>query len=167
MESTGSSPERLLQGVRSATPTDWCPVSSTVVDAHQHAAGNQKRAQRPGARPLSGGSTAKLSGFRYAGPLPLLAIAGRNTHGCMQFTAVMEARGALGRDWRAKGCILRSRSDLNATPRHPAHVPKRADQIRNRLRRGGEGGRPPRFDEGVDSYEQPPLSLRPRCGRDA
>lgn len=73
--------EQLLQEARSATPTDWCPVSSTVVDAHKHASGSQK-----------GVSTAWRSaafrridrqdvpGFRCAGPLALLAIAGRNTH---------------------------------------------------------------------------------------
>ncbi|WP_425608628.1 hypothetical protein [Streptomyces albipurpureus] len=32
-------------------------------------------------------------------------------------------------------------------------VPERADQIRNRLRRGSKDGRPPRFDKGVESYQ--------------
>lgn len=87
-----------------------------------------------------------------------LVVTGGNTNDCTQFTAVMEAirvpsRGGgrprvrpvhvLGdkgysskaiRDW------LRRRGISHT-------IPERADQVRNRLRRGSRGGRPPGFDK--------------------
>lgn len=85
-------------------------------------------------------------------------LTGGNTNDCTQFTTVMEAirvprlgpgrprvrpahvLGDKGYSSRAIRTWLRRRG-IGHT------IPERADQIRNRLRRGSRGGRPPAFDK--------------------
>jgi transposase len=84
-------------------------------------------------------------------------ITGGNTNDCTQFTAVMEAirvprlgpgrprvrpshvLGDKGYSSRAIRTWLRRRGISHT-------IPERADQVRNRHRRGSRGGRPPVFD---------------------
>jgi transposase len=85
-------------------------------------------------------------------------LTGGNTNDCTQFTTVMEAirvprtgpgrprvrpthvLGDKGYSSRAIRTWLRRRGISHT-------IPERADQIRNRLRRGSRGGRPPAFDK--------------------
>ncbi len=85
-------------------------------------------------------------------------ITGGNTNDCTEFTTVMEAvrvprlgpgrrrvrsahvLGDKGYSSRAIRPWLRRRGISHA-------IPERADQIRNRLRRGSRGGRPPASDK--------------------
>lgn len=92
-------------------------------------------------------------------PLASVVTSG-NTNDCTQFTTVMEAvrvprlgpgrprvrpshvLGDKGYSSRAIRTWLRRRSISHT-------IPERADQVRNRLRRGSRGGRPPVFDKQV------------------
>ena len=85
-------------------------------------------------------------------------VTGGNTNDCTQFTTVMEAIrvprigpgrprtrprrviGDKGYSSKAIRAWLRARG-IACT------IPERTDQIRNRLRRGSRGGRPPAFDK--------------------
>lgn len=89
-----------------------------------------------------------------------LVVTGGNTNDCTQFTAVMEAirvprlgpgrprvrpdhvLGDKGYSSKAIRAWLRRRG-IGHT------IPERADQARNRYRRGRRGGRPPAFDKQV------------------
>ncbi|MFI1202685.1 IS5 family transposase [Streptomyces sp. NPDC020883] len=156
--------ERMLREAQAradaAGEIDWLvSVDSTVVRAHQHAAGARKGGLREPALGRSrGGLTSKihLACDALGRPLAFTVTSG-NTNDCTQLTAVMEA-------------IRVSRVGLRRPRVRPAHVlgdkgysskairawlrrrgightiPERADQIRNRLRRGSRGGRPPAFD---------------------
>jgi transposase len=85
-------------------------------------------------------------------------ITGGNTNDCTQFTAVMEAirvpRIGPGRPRVRSAHVLGDKGYSSKAirtwlrRRDIAHtIPERADQIRNRLRRGRHGGRPPAFDK--------------------
>lgn len=50
---------------------------------------------------------------------------------------------------RRQGLQFQGHTGLAAATEHPAHLPERSDQVRNRLRRGSQGGRPPAFDKQV------------------
>ncbi|WP_394816836.1 IS5 family transposase [Streptomyces lonegramiae] len=157
--------ERMLRAAQAnadaAGCVDWLvSVGSTVVRAHQHAAGARKGG--PSARPLGrsrGGLTSKIHLACDGVGRPLaLTVTGGNTNDCTQFTAVMEAirvprvgpgrprlrpahvLGDKGYSSRAIRTWLRRRGISHT-------IPERADQIRNRLRRGSRGGRPPAFDK--------------------
>ena len=87
-------------------------------------------------------------------------VTGGNTNDCTQFTTVMEAIrvprigpgrprtrprrviGDKGYSSKAIRAWLRARG-IACT------IPERTDQIRNRLRRGSRGGRPPAFDKQI------------------
>ncbi len=106
-----------------------------------------------------GGVTSKihLACDAFGRPLAFV-LTGGNTNDCTQFTTVMEAirvprmgpgrprvrptpvLGDKGYGSRAIRTWLRRRGISHT-------IPERADQIRNRLRRGSRGGRPPVFDE--------------------
>ncbi|MFF2433039.1 IS5 family transposase [Streptomyces sp. NPDC058107] len=156
--------ERMLQAAQAradaAGDIEWLvSVDSTVVRAHQHAAGARKGGLRSPALGRSrGGLTSKihLACDAFGRPLAFTVTAG-NTNDCTQFTAVMEAiRARLGpgrprvRPAHVLGDKGYSSKAIRAwlRRRNIAHtIPERTDQIRNRLRRGTRGGRPPAFDK--------------------
>ncbi|MFC8230703.1 IS5 family transposase [Streptomyces sp. NPDC057287] len=142
---------------------DWLvSVDSSIVRAHQHAAGAQKRGHRSPALGRSrGGLTSKIHLARDGLGRPLaLVVTGGNINDCTQFTAVMEAirvprlgpgrprvrpdhvLGDKGYSSKAIRAWLRRRG-IGHT------IPERADQARNRYRRGRRGVRPPAFDKQV------------------
>ncbi|MEU9298603.1 IS5 family transposase [Streptomyces sp. NPDC048266] len=153
-------------------------VDSTVCRAHQHAAGAVKkgtcRRNRPvessSSRPTTvsdaprGGLTSKIHLAVEQGQKPLSVVITAGQRGdSPQFEAVLEAirvpRLGLGRprkrpdrvradkayDSRSNRTYLRRRG-IKAT------IPVPADRVRNRLKRGSRGGRPPTFDK--DDYKQ-------------
>ncbi|WP_437104838.1 IS5 family transposase [Streptomyces sp. enrichment culture] len=157
--------ERMLRAAQAradaAGNIDWLvSVDSTVVRAHQHAAGAPKRGLRiPGLGRSRGGLTSKIHLACDAVGRPLaFTVTGGNTNDCTQFTAVMEqirvprigpgrprvrpahVLGDKGYSSRAIRTWLRRRGISHT-------IPERADQVRNRLRRGSRGGRPPVFDK--------------------
>ncbi|WP_406116402.1 IS5 family transposase [Streptomyces sp. NBC_01014] len=139
---------------------DWLvSVDSTIVRAHQHAAGARKGGRSHALGRSRGGLTSKIHLACDAVGRPLaFTLTGGNTNDCTQFTAVMEAirvprvgpgrprvrpshvLGDKGYSSRAIRTWLRRRG-IGHT------IPERADQVRNRLRRGSRGGRPPAFDK--------------------
>lgn len=85
-------------------------------------------------------------------------LTGGNTNDCTQFTTVMEAirvpRMGPGRPRTRPAHVLGDKGYSSRAirtwlrRRGISHtIPERADQIRNRLRRGSRGGRPPAFDK--------------------
>ncbi|MFD6729439.1 MULTISPECIES: IS5 family transposase [Actinomycetes] len=157
--------ERMLRAAQAradaAGDIEWLvSVDSTVVRAHQHAAGARKGGRRsPCLGRSRGGLTSKIHLACDAFGRPLaFTLTGGNTNDCTQFTAVMEAirvprlgpgrprvrpahvLGDKGYSSRAIRTWLRRRG-IGHT------IPERADQVRNRLRRGSRGGRPPSFDK--------------------
>ncbi|MFF9078752.1 IS5 family transposase [Streptomyces rubiginosohelvolus] len=159
--------DRMLKNAQAradaAGSIDWLvSVDSSIVRAHQHAAGARKGGRRSPALGRSrGGLTSKihLACDGLGRPLALV-VTGGNTNDCTQFTAVMEAirvprlgpgrprvrpdhvLGDKGYSSKAIRAWLRRRG-IGHT------IPERADQARNRYRRGSRGGRPPAFDKQV------------------
>ncbi|MGI5163091.1 IS5 family transposase [Spirillospora sp. CA-253888] len=153
----------MLQAVQAradaAGDIDWLvSVDSTIVRAHQHAAGARKRGRRALGR-SRGGLTSKLHLACDGRGRPLaLVVTGGNVNDCTQFTHLMAAIrvprlgpgrprtrpdhvvGDKGYSSRAIRAWLRRRGIGHTTP-------ERKDQIRNRQRRGSRGGRPPVFDQ--------------------
>ncbi|MGM9465691.1 IS5 family transposase [Streptomyces murinus] len=134
-------------------------VDSTIVRAHQHAAGARKGGSET--RPLGwsrGGLTSKIHLACDGRGRPLaFVVTGGNINDCTRFITVMEAirvpRLGPGRPRIRPDHVLgdkgySSRAIRTWLRRHGiAHtIPERADQVRNRVRRGGHGGRPPAFD---------------------
>ncbi|MFE1782222.1 IS5 family transposase [Streptomyces sp. NPDC059506] len=156
--------ERMLQAAQAradaAGNIDWLvSVDSTVVRAHQHAAGARKGGRGPALGRSRGGLTSKIHLACDGAGRPLaFTLTGGNTNDCTQFVAVIEAirvprvgpgrprvrpshvLGDKGYSSRAIRTWLRRRG-IGHT------IPERADQVRNRLRRGSRGGRPPAFDK--------------------
>lgn len=90
-------------------------------------------------------------------------LTGGNTNDCAQFTAVMEAIRVLrvgpGRPRLRPAHVLGDKGYGSRAirtwlrRRGIAHtMPERADQNRNRARRGSRGGRPPRFDKQLHKH---------------
>nr|WP_240512507.1 IS5 family transposase [Streptomyces griseoruber] len=157
--------ERMLRAAQAqadaAGDIDWLvSVDSTIVRAHQHAAGGSKRGIRsPGLGRSRGGLTSKihLACDGVGRPLAFTLTSG-NTYDCTQFTAVMEAirvpRVGPGRPRVRPAHVLGDKGYSSRAIRSwlrrrgIAHtIPERADQVRNRLKRGSRGGRPPAFDK--------------------
>ena len=156
--------ERMLRAAQAradaAGDIDWLvSLDSTVVRAHQHAAGARKGGSAPGLGRSRGGLTSKIHLACDAFGRPLaFTITGGNTNDCTQFTAVMEeirvprigpgrprvrpahVLGDKGYSSRAIRTWLRRRGISHT-------IPERSDQVRNRLRLGSRGGRPPVFDK--------------------
>lgn len=118
-----------------------------------------KRGLRPPALGRSrGGLTSKIHLACDAVGRPLaFTLTGGNTNDCTQFTAVMEAirvpRNGPGRPRTRPAHVIGDKGYSSKAirtwlrRRGIAHtIPERADQIRNRARRGSRGGRPPAFD---------------------
>ncbi|MFI6210332.1 IS5 family transposase [Streptomyces sp. NPDC051041] len=158
--------ERMLRAAQAradaAGDIEWLvSVDSTIVRAHQHGRSAKKGLRIPGLGRSRGGLTSKIHLACDAAGRPLaFTVTGGNTNDCTQFTAVMEAIrvprlgpgrprvrpdhviGDKGYSSKAIRTWLRRRNI-----RHT--IPERSDQIRNRLRRGSRGGRPPAFDKQV------------------
>ncbi|MCL7493172.1 IS5 family transposase [Streptomyces sp. MCA2] len=157
--------ERMLRAAQAkadeAGDIDWLvSVDSTVVRAHQHAAGAPKRGLRvPALGRSRGGLTSKIHLACDATGRPLaFTVTGGNSNDCTQFTAVMDAirvpRVGPGRPQVRPAHVLGDKGYSSRAIRTwlrrrniPHTIPERTDQIRNRLRRGSRGGRPPAFDK--------------------
>ncbi|WP_327597049.1 IS5 family transposase [Streptomyces chartreusis] len=155
--------ERMLQAAQARADAggdiDWLvSVDSTIVRAHHHAAG----ARKGGAGALGrsrGGLTSKihLACDAFGRPLAFV-VTGGNTNDCTQFTTVMEAirvpRVGPGRPRTRPSHVIGDKGYSSRAirtwlrRRGIAHtIPERADQVRNRLKCGSRGGRPPAFDQ--------------------
>ncbi|WP_374116253.1 IS5 family transposase [Streptomyces sp. CoH27] len=157
--------ERMLKAAQAQADAvgdvDWLvSVDSTIVRAHQHAAGARKGGLRsPGLGRSRGGLTSKIHFACDAFGRPLaFTVTGGNTNDCTQFTAVMEAirvpRIGPGRPRVRPAHVLGDKGYSSKAirtwlrRRGIGHtIPERTDQVRNRLRRGSRGGRPPAFDK--------------------
>ncbi|WP_374210926.1 IS5 family transposase [Streptomyces sp. MCA2] len=157
--------ERMLRAAQAkadeAGDIDWLvSVDSTVVRAHQHAAGARKGGLRvPALGRSRGGLTSKIHLACDATGRPLaFTVTGGNSNDCTQFTAVMDAirvpRVGPGRPQVRPAHVLGDKGYSSRAIRTwlrrrniPHTIPERTDQIRNRLRRGSRGGRPPAFDK--------------------
>ncbi|WP_106980134.1 IS5 family transposase [Streptomyces griseofuscus] len=152
-------------------------VDSTVCRAHQHAAGAEKgdlQKEPPGGifvEPADhglgrsrGGLTSKIHLAVEQGQKPLSVVITAGQRGdSPQFEAVLEAirvpRLGLGRPRKRPDRVRAdkaydSRSNRSYLRRRgiKATIPVPADRVRNRLKRGSRGGRPPAFDK--DDYRQ-------------
>ncbi|MCZ0982956.1 IS5 family transposase [Streptomyces diastatochromogenes] len=156
--------DRMLRAAQAradaAGDIEWLvSVDSTVVRAHQHAAGARKGGLRDPALGRSrGGLTSKIHLACDGRGRPLgFVVTGGNTNDCTRFTAVMEAirvpRTGPGRPRIRPDHVLGDKGYSSKAIRTwlrrrgiPHTIPERADQIRNRARRGSREGRPPAFD---------------------
>ncbi|MFC9341531.1 IS5 family transposase [Streptomyces sp. NPDC057021] len=156
--------DRMLRAAQAkadaAGDVEWLvSVDSTIVRAHQHAAGARKGGLRDPALGRSRGALISKIHLACDGrgrPLGFV-LTGGNTNDCTRFTAVMETirvprirpgrprvrpdhvLGDKGYSSKAIRAWLRRRGIAHT-------IPERADQVRNRARRGSRGGRPPAFD---------------------
>ncbi|MFJ8146649.1 IS5 family transposase [Streptomyces sp. NPDC096048] len=153
-------------------------VDSAVCRAHQHGAGVRKRGDsqkeppggiftEPGDHGLGrsrGGFTTKLHLAVEQGqkPMPIVVTAGQRGDS-PQFEPVLEkirvppivAGRPRVRPHRVRACRAYASRRNRAYPRRHGircTIPDKADQARNRLKRGSRGGRPPKFDK--DDYKQ-------------
>ncbi|WDO10797.1 IS5 family transposase (plasmid) [Streptomyces murinus] len=147
-------------GADAAGDVEWLvSVDSTIVRAHQHAAGARKGGiLDPALGRSRGGLTSKIHLACDGRGRPLaFVVTGGNTNDCTRFTAVMEAirvpRLGPGRPRIRPDHVLGDKGYSSKAirawlRRHgiPHTIPERADQVRNRARRGSRGGRPPAFD---------------------
>ncbi|MGW4777090.1 IS5 family transposase [Streptomyces filamentosus] len=156
--------DRMLRAAQAkadaAGDVEWLvSVDSTVVRAHQHAAAARKGGLRDLALGRSrGGLTSKIHLACDGRGRPLgFVLTGGNTNDCTRFTAVMETirvpRIGPGRPRVRPDHVLGDKGYSSKAirtwlrRRGIAHtIPERADQVRNRARRGSRGGRPPAFD---------------------
>ncbi|MEU3257535.1 IS5 family transposase [Streptomyces albidoflavus] len=155
--------DRMLRAAQAkadaAGDIEWLvSVDSTVVRAHQHAAGARKGGRDPALGRSRGGLTSKIHLACDGRGRPLgFVVTGGNTNDCTRFTAVMEAirvpRIGPGRPRVRPDHVLGDKGYSSKAirawlrRRGIAHtIPERADQVRNRARRGSRGGRPPAFD---------------------
>ncbi|MGW2492861.1 IS5 family transposase [Streptomyces sp. NPDC001606] len=158
--------DRMLRAAQAradaAGDIEWLvSVDSTVVRAHQHAAGAKKGLRDPALGRSRGGLTSKIHLACDGRGRPLaFVVTGGNTNDCTRFTAVMEAirvpRIGPGRPRVRPDHVLGDKGYSSKAirawlrRRGIAHtIPERADQVRNRARRGSRGGRPPAFDSEV------------------
>jgi transposase len=145
-------------------------VDSTIVRAHQHAAGARARPRPPG-EPADhalgrsrGGWTTKLHVACEQGQKPLsLVLTGGQRGDSPQFIPVLEGirvpRQGSGRPRTRPDRVLADKAHASRGNRRclrrrgiRATIPSKADQDASRLRKGSRGGRPPAFDPGI--YEQ-------------
>ncbi|MHC3394788.1 IS5 family transposase [Streptomyces noursei] len=167
--------ERILAAVLSAADADddidWTvSVDSTVVRAHQHAAGARKKGRPVPASAdhalgrSRGGLTTKvhLAADGGARPLAFTVTAGQ-AGDAPAFETVMSRirvpRSGPGRPRTRPFAVLADRAYSSRAIRCHlrrrgirAVIPQPSDQIGHRLRRGSRGGRPPGFDR--EAYKQ-------------
>ncbi|MFD7763365.1 IS5 family transposase [Streptomyces microflavus] len=158
--------DRMLQAAQAkadaAGDIDWLvSVDSTIVRAHQHAAGARKGGHSPALGRSRGGLTSKIHLVCDAVGRPLaFVLTGGNTNDCTQFATVMDAirvpRPGPGRPRARPDHVIGDKGYSSKAirawlrRRGIAHtIPERADQVRNRARKGSLGGRPPAFDKEV------------------
>ncbi|WP_436319328.1 IS5 family transposase [Streptomyces nigra] len=156
--------ERMLRAAQARTDAagdiEWLvSVDSTIVRAHQHAAGARKEGSGRGLGRSRGGLTSKIHLACDAVGRPLaFTVTGGNTNDCTQFAAVMQAirvpRLGQGRPRVRPGHVIGDKGYSSKAirtwlrQRNIRHtIPERSDQTLNRLRRGSRGGRPPAFDK--------------------
>ncbi|WP_432125274.1 IS5 family transposase, partial [Streptomyces sp. C10-9-1] len=157
---------RMLQAAQAKADAtgdiDWLvSVDSTIVRAHQHAAGAKKGRQSPALGRSRGGLTSKIHLACDAVGRPLaFVLTGGNTNDCTQFTTLMDAirvpRTGPGRPRTRPGHVIGDKGYSSKAiriwlrRRGIGHtIPERADQVRNRARKGSLGGRPPAFDKEI------------------
>ncbi|MFI0759986.1 IS5 family transposase [Streptomyces anulatus] len=149
---------------------DWVvAVDSTVVRAHQHAAGARKKgaqAGEPGDHALGrsrGGLTTKihLAADSRCRPLAFVLTPGQagDAPAFTQVMARLRVPRPTGRPRTTPEVVLADKAySSRAIRTHlrrrgiQAVIPQPADQAANRKRRGSHGGRPPAFDR--DAYKQ-------------
>ncbi|MEU9237806.1 IS5 family transposase [Streptomyces subrutilus] len=158
--------DRMLRAAQAkadaAGDIEWLvSVDSTVVRAHQHAAGARKGGRDPAIGRSRGGLTSKIHLACDGRGRPLaFVVTGGNTNDCTRFTAVMEAirvpRIGPGRPRTRPDHVLGDKGYSSKAIRAwlrrrgiPHTIPERTDQVGNRARRGSRGGRPPAFDREV------------------
>nr|WP_203602567.1 IS5 family transposase [Streptomyces coelicoflavus] len=166
---------RILAAVLAAADADddidWTvSVDSTVVRAHQHAAGARKKGAHSG-EPVDhalghsrGGLSTKvhLAADGHARPLAFTVTAGQ-AGDAPAFETVMSRirvpRIGSGRPRTRPLAVLADRAYSSRAIRSHlrrrgirAVIPQPSDQVGHRLRRGRSGGRPPRFDS--EAYKQ-------------
>ncbi|WP_131732754.1 IS5 family transposase [Actinomadura formosensis] len=148
---------------------DWTvSFDSTVVRAHQHAAGARKKGNPDGTNPASGsgqalgrsrgGLTTKvhLAVDGRGMPLSIVLTAG-NVNDCTAFPDVLAGIGVprpgRGRPRCRPDRVIADKAYSSAAIRRTLRrrgiavtIPQRADQKAGRARRGSRGGRPPVFD---------------------
>lgn len=144
-------------------------VDSTIVRAHQHAAGARRdpagQVEPPGAEPADhalgrsrGGWTTKLHLASEQGRKPLsMVITAGHRGDSPQFVPVLQRirvlRSGRGRPRTRPDRVLADKAYSSRANRAylrrrgiRATIPIKRDQQANRLKRGSRGGRPPRFD---------------------
>ncbi|MER7046474.1 IS5 family transposase [Streptomyces jumonjinensis] len=148
-------------------------IDSTVARAHQHAAGARKKgtpredgpgdpaavARREAPGRSRGGLTTKIHLAVDGRGLPLsIVLSTGNTADCTMLPAVLDAirvpRVASGRPRTRPDRVVADKAYSSRKIRSllrrrgvRATIPERRDQIANRVRRAGRGGRPPAFDK--------------------
>ncbi|MUN42857.1 IS5 family transposase, partial [Actinomadura sp. NEAU-AAG5] len=147
---------------------DWTvSVDSTIVRAHQHAAGAAKKGNRAGRIGAAagqalgrsrGGLTTKVHLSVDGRGLPLsIVLTPGNVNDCTAFPQVLAAiavpRPGRGRPRCRPERVIADKAYSSAAIRRSlrergiaATIPERADQRAGRARRGSRGGRPPTFD---------------------
>ncbi|MFC9261304.1 IS5 family transposase [Streptomyces hydrogenans] len=149
---------------------DWIvSVDSTIVRAHQHAAGARQKgapAGEPNHHALGrsrGGLTTKihLVADSRCRPLAFTVTPGQagDAPAFEQVMARLRVPRALGRPRTTPRVVLADKAYSSRAIRGylrrrgiRAVIPQPADQVANRIRRGKTGGRPPAFDR--DAYKQ-------------
>ncbi len=131
----------------------------------------------PGLGRSRGGLTSKTHLACDALGRPLaFTVTGGNTNDCTQFTDVMDAirvpRLGPGRPRVRPDHVIGDKGYSSKAirawlRRHGVGhtIPQRTDQIRNRLRRGHRGGRPPSFDKQLYKRRNTVEMSKPQCCR--
>ncbi|MFT9479937.1 IS5 family transposase [Streptomyces sp. Mo3] len=152
-------------------------VDSTVCRAHQHAAGARKKGTSRRSLPAAsipspdhglgrsrGGLTTKIHLATEQGQkLMSLIITAGHRHDSPQFQPVLEKirvpRTGHGRPRTRPDKVRADKAYGSRANRSYLHrrridctIPEKADQVRNRKKRGSHGGRPPKFDK--NDYKQ-------------
>ncbi|WP_435886362.1 IS5 family transposase [Streptomyces bacillaris] len=165
LDGTFSRMLRALQAEKDAAgDIDWLvSVDSTIVRAHQHAAGGKRgrSTDEAGDHALGrsrGGLSTKIHLACDGLGRPLgFVLSGGNANDCTRFEQVMDSitvpRTGPGRPRTRPDHVIAdkgysSRKIRTYLRRHgiPHTIPERPDQIQGRLNRGTRGGRPPSFD---------------------
>ncbi|WP_437087705.1 IS5 family transposase [Streptomyces sp. enrichment culture] len=161
----------VLAAADAADDIDWTvSVDSTVVRAHQHAAGARKKGRPAPAPPdhalgrSRGGLSTKVHLAADGGARPLaFTITAGQAGDAPAFETVMARirvpRSGPGRPRTRPFAVLADRAYSSRAIRSHlrrrgirAVIPQPSDQIGHRLRRGRRGGRPPGFDR--EAYKQ-------------